>query len=187
MTVPILKETSVSTLTLVLWTMSIFLIGMGITCLLEEEAQTGWKLCLLAIIVFPPLSCFIGELVLRLIPFRQLQLRRVTRGYPLVFAATTFLIVSYNMLAESSYSSYPSPPPITKSEEVLSSNRSKPIVTIGMSKAAADSTVTQFINQYGGSYNCASFPEDQNYQMCIYLGSETLEFHVEFGSVVKVF
>lgn len=63
----------------------------------------------------------------------------------------------------------------------------KPDIEVGMSQSSAASVVNQFISQHGGSYNCGSFPEDPNYQICIYQGDENLEFHVESGSVVKIF
>lgn len=75
--------------------------------------------------------------------------------------------------------------PVESSAPVKSSTR--PDVTIGMLQSSADSAVNQFMSQHGGSYNCAGFPEDPNYKICIYIGDENLEFHVEYGSVVKVF
>jgi hypothetical protein len=101
---------------------------------------------------------------------------------------TVFLIAGIPSCFEDSEQAVNSlgPQPLEVSSAQVKSD-TKPSVTIGMSKSSADAAVNGFISQYGGSYSCDSFPEDPNYQICIYQGNGNLEFHTEYGSVVKVF
>jgi len=64
---------------------------------------------------------------------------------------------------------------------------STPNVSVGMSQALAKSNMNSFVNQNGGSYDCASFPDEPSYQICIYQGKSNFEFHIENGFVEKVF
>ncbi len=63
----------------------------------------------------------------------------------------------------------------------------QPDISVGMSQALADFNINMFVSRNGGSYNCASFPDEPSYQICIYQGKRNFEFHMENGFVEKVF